>query len=117
MSTSTQIKYTQPFTPTPTESPKTQALINTLSLQPHPEGGYYVQTDKSYNHIIPNPFLTSAPRDPFAENPNSNPDSAATVTGTSGEDNDNDNDATRTAITYYLKRMGKSKERRWWKGV
>ncbi|KAK6541484.1 hypothetical protein TWF694_007293 [Orbilia ellipsospora] len=87
----TQLKYTQPFTPTPTESPQTQAVINALSLSSHPEGGYYIQTDKSYNHVIPNPFLTSPPRDPFVDS------TTPTATATDG-------DATRTASTtiFYL---------------
>ncbi|KAF3938677.1 hypothetical protein ABW19_dt0206789 [Dactylella cylindrospora] len=86
-------QFTQPFPPTPTESPTTTRLITALSLLPHPEGGYFVQTDKSDNHIIPNPFLTSSPRDPFS----------STTTHTATPTNP-DQDATRTASTtiFYL---------------
>ena len=40
------------------ESPSLKSLISALSLQPHPEGGYYAETDRS-PFRIPNPFLHS----------------------------------------------------------
>lgn len=45
------------FTPTPSmaESPNVQALIDKLSLQEHPEGGYYIETDRDPLRV-PNPF-------------------------------------------------------------
>src|SRR4051812_29465334 len=59
------MKFIPIYPALPTETPSAQSLVKTLNLAAHPEGGYYVQTDKSYHHVIPNPFLTSPPRDPF----------------------------------------------------
>ncbi|KAI4249468.1 MAG: hypothetical protein LQ352_005632, partial [Teloschistes flavicans] len=39
------------------ESPSIQAIINQLSMMPHPEGGYFVETDRDTLRV-PNPFLT-----------------------------------------------------------
>ncbi|KAL8661617.1 MAG: hypothetical protein Q9202_005445 [Teloschistes flavicans] len=39
------------------ESPTIQAIINQLSMMPHPEGGYFVETDRDTLRV-PNPFLT-----------------------------------------------------------
>ncbi|KAF2825217.1 hypothetical protein CC86DRAFT_352519 [Ophiobolus disseminans] len=41
-----------------TESPSTQALISTLNLLEHPEGGYFSEIDRD-PLTIPNPFLTT----------------------------------------------------------
>jgi len=66
------------FTPVPAapESPVTQQVIQTLGMLVHPEGGYYVETDRDPLRIA-NPFRTS---------------------------DDDDDDATRAASTsiYYL---------------
>lgn len=40
------------------EPPSVQSLINSLSLQPHPEGGYYRETHRD-TYQVPNPFQTS----------------------------------------------------------
>lgn len=45
----------------PRESAKTQQIIESLHLQKHPEGGYFVETDRDPQRI-PNPFLTLPPR-------------------------------------------------------
>ena len=37
------------------ESSQTRALIAHLDLQPHIEGGYFVETDRD-THRVPNPF-------------------------------------------------------------
>ncbi|EWC45622.1 hypothetical protein DRE_05183 [Drechslerella stenobrocha 248] len=97
---STTPRFTQPFAASETESAAATRLIHTLALQAHPEGGYFVQTDKSFSHIIPNPFLTAPPRDPFA-------DTAATAAATDAEGAD----ATRTASTtiFYLLTRGSPK--------
>ncbi|KAF2239559.1 hypothetical protein EV356DRAFT_418127, partial [Viridothelium virens] len=42
--------------PSPSESPRLASLIQTLQLQPHIEGGYFVETDRD-SHRVPNPFL------------------------------------------------------------
>lgn len=53
---------TSPFAPTfaqtasTPETPQTTALIETLNLQPHPEGGYFAETDRDAQRV-PNPFL------------------------------------------------------------
>ena len=54
-----------PFLPSSKEpplegSPSLTSLISALSLQPHPEGGYYVETDRS-PFRVPNPFLHPFP--------------------------------------------------------
>ncbi|KAK6428756.1 hypothetical protein LTR95_015096, partial [Oleoguttula sp. CCFEE 5521] len=49
-----------PSSPPPPESPYIQSLISHLSLQPHPEGGYFVETDRDTLRI-PNPFNPSDP--------------------------------------------------------
>ncbi|OCL10346.1 hypothetical protein AOQ84DRAFT_387574 [Glonium stellatum] len=51
------------FTPSTSESPKTQAIIKTLNLQPHLEGGYFVETDRDFR-TVPNPFPDSAQDSP-----------------------------------------------------
>ncbi|PNS21909.1 hypothetical protein CAC42_507 [Sphaceloma murrayae] len=43
----------------PLEAPSLSSLITTLGLRPHIEGGYFVETDRSPQHI-PNPFLPSS---------------------------------------------------------
>ena len=45
------------FTPAPTatEPPRLAQLINKLHMQKHPEGGYFVETDRDAL-LIPNPF-------------------------------------------------------------
>ncbi|KAK5167022.1 uncharacterized protein LTR77_007751 [Saxophila tyrrhenica] len=56
------------FEPTNTsnsESPTSQSLITHLSLQPHPEGGYFAETDRDTLRI-PNPFA-SDPRSKLVE--------------------------------------------------
>ena len=63
--TSTIDSSIPPLTPTyPTnkpslanEPPKTHALITHLNLQPHIEGGYFVETDRDTRRV-PNPFST-----------------------------------------------------------
>ncbi|KAI7372441.1 hypothetical protein KC336_g20649, partial [Hortaea werneckii] len=40
---------------TRSESSTTQQLIQKLNLQPHPEGGYFVETDRDPLRI-PNPY-------------------------------------------------------------
>jgi hypothetical protein len=65
-STSTIDSSLSPLTPTyPTrkpslsnESPQSSALITHLNLQPHIEGGYFVETDRDTRRV-PNPFSTS----------------------------------------------------------
>ena len=42
----------------PNESAKAQQIIDTLHLQDHPEGGYFVETDRDPARVA-NPFLTS----------------------------------------------------------
>ena len=46
------------FNPTASHpnSAVSEAVIKTLKLEPHPEGGYYVQTDRDRSHV-PNPYL------------------------------------------------------------
>ena len=67
------------------ESPIIQSLIDTLNLQKHPEGGYYVEIDRDPLRV-PNPF---------------HPDSGAPRHQTSSTPSD---DSTRSASTtiYYL---------------
>ena len=53
-------KLSSPIVPTfrgesATEHPGSQSIIDTLKLQKHPEGGYYVETDRDQLRI-PNPF-------------------------------------------------------------
>lgn len=48
----------QPQTSSTAETPELQTLINTLQLQSHIEGGYFVETDRDVWRI-PNPFLAS----------------------------------------------------------
>ncbi|CAF9940096.1 MAG: hypothetical protein HETSPECPRED_002164 [Heterodermia speciosa] len=48
--------------PPASESPSTQHLITTLSLQPHPEGGFFIETDRDQLRV-PNPFPDHAPDD------------------------------------------------------
>lgn len=45
------------FTPNPdgTESPQIQEVITSLNLQPHIEGGYFVETDRAPD-TVPSPF-------------------------------------------------------------
>ena len=43
------------FTPSPSEPPAVQALVTQLSLAPHVEGGYFVETDSS-PITIPSPY-------------------------------------------------------------
>ncbi|KAL9087534.1 MAG: hypothetical protein Q9165_006645 [Trypethelium subeluteriae] len=49
---------TPSFQPSPStsESPRLTSLIETLHLQTHIEGGYFVETDRD-SHRVPNPFL------------------------------------------------------------
>src|SRR5436190_22647386 len=42
-----------------TESPEAQDIIDSLGLQSHVEGGYFVRTDKDKS-LVPNPFLGHA---------------------------------------------------------
>lgn len=71
-----------PFSTTTVETPSTHQLITKLRLQKHPEGGYYLETDRDPLHV-PNPFRSSSSDD---------------------KDNDDDRDSTRSASTtiYYL---------------
>ncbi|KAK0752334.1 RmlC-like cupin domain-containing protein [Schizothecium vesticola] len=55
----------QPFTPSfslltppPTPSPAIATLLATLNLQPHPEGGFFSETDRD-PLLIPSPFTPS----------------------------------------------------------
>ena len=56
-------KLTSPIQPTfvpksnGLESPSTKRLITKLGLQRHPEGGYFVETDRDAL-LVPNPFQT-----------------------------------------------------------
>ena len=53
------------------ESPQTRALITHLNLQPHIEGGYFVETDRDTLRV-PNPF--SKPHHPsYPSIPNRKP--------------------------------------------
>jgi len=38
------------------ETPQTRALISHLNMQPHIEGGYFVETDRDTRRV-PNPFI------------------------------------------------------------
>ncbi len=88
------------------ESPSIQSLILTLQLTPHPEGGYYNQTDRSPLRIA-NPYhYTNIERINKYSTANNN-----LTTDVKGEksnkneyNNDNDNDTTRFASTtiFYL---------------
>lgn len=49
-----------PPTAAPSESLKVQKVIDFLHLQPHTEGGYFVETDRD-SFRIPNPFLNDRP--------------------------------------------------------
>ncbi|KAJ5199987.1 Protein of unknown function DUF985 [Penicillium cf. griseofulvum] len=40
------------------EAPAIQSIINALNLQPHPEGGYFSETDRD-PHRVPNPYQQS----------------------------------------------------------
>lgn len=69
MPTSPQVRpqYPPPRDPSrtlPLEPPHLHNLITTLSLRPHIEGGYFVETDRSPLRI-PNPF--AGPSDPAAD--------------------------------------------------
>lgn len=46
------------FSPLPDqlETPQVQSVINKLKLLKHPEGGYFVETDRD-THRVPNPFI------------------------------------------------------------
>ncbi|TKA27348.1 hypothetical protein B0A50_04959 [Salinomyces thailandicus] len=60
MTTPTPLRPTfDPSDPTP-EIPSTRQLIQTLQLNPHPEGGYYAETDRSPQRV-PNPFAHQNP--------------------------------------------------------
>lgn len=48
-----------PVLPCQEESPYIRTLISKLHLLPHPEGGYYAETDRSLQRV-PNPFRESA---------------------------------------------------------
>ncbi|OQO03841.1 hypothetical protein B0A48_10482 [Cryoendolithus antarcticus] len=50
-----------PSSPPPPESPYIQSIISHLSLQPHPEGGYFVETDRDTLRV-PNSFHPSDPQ-------------------------------------------------------
>lgn len=47
----------------PTESASAQSLIRALSLQKHPEGGYFVETDRD-SRRVDNPFASSDSKHP-----------------------------------------------------
>ncbi|GAB7366764.1 hypothetical protein MBLNU230_g0718t1 [Neophaeotheca triangularis] len=49
----------KPNDPTTLETPAIQSLITSLSLTPHIEGGYFVETDRDPQRV-PNPFTTDA---------------------------------------------------------
>ena len=68
------------------ESPSTQAIVARLDLQKHPEGGYFVETDRDLQRV-PNPFRL----------PNHGTASQQSVNG-------EEDDTTRAASTtiYYL---------------
>ena len=60
-------KLSLPITPTftaklATEHPASQSIIDTLKLQKHPEGGYFVETDRDQLRV-PNPFPGHAAND------------------------------------------------------
>ncbi|KAK1831597.1 RmlC-like cupin domain-containing protein [Podospora conica] len=46
------------LTPPPPPSPAITTLLTTLNLQPHPEGGFFVETDRD-PLLIPSPFPTT----------------------------------------------------------
>jgi predicted cupin superfamily sugar epimerase len=52
------------------ESPQTRALITHLNLQPHIEGGYFVETDRDTLRV-PNPFSKQASQSLSLIHPNS----------------------------------------------
>jgi predicted cupin superfamily sugar epimerase len=53
--TPSKLQPTYPSGTHTTESPSTQSVISTLSLIPHPEGGYFSEIDRD-PLTIPNPF-------------------------------------------------------------
>ncbi|MCJ1432688.1 hypothetical protein MMC27_002045 [Xylographa pallens] len=67
------------FTPKPNspESPTIQAIIETLRLQKHLEGGYFVETDRDQLRV-PNPFQT--PPNPFPNGEADDPTRSASTT-------------------------------------
>ncbi|KAL1967904.1 hypothetical protein VTN77DRAFT_2321 [Rasamsonia byssochlamydoides] len=81
------------------EPPAVQQTIDLLHLQPHIEGGYYVETDRDPLNI-PNPFLSSNNKDPGTsyEVP------AANVTSTTrlAAGQDHSTRSASTTIYYYL---------------
>ncbi|KXG47430.1 Protein of unknown function DUF985 [Penicillium griseofulvum] len=58
------ISQIKPAFPTPAnpsqeaEAPAIKTTINALNLQPHPEGGYFVETDRD-PHRVPNPYQSA----------------------------------------------------------
>ncbi|KAJ5558503.1 hypothetical protein N7535_008717 [Penicillium sp. DV-2018c] len=59
---------------TPQETPEIQKTITALSLLPHPEGGYYAETDRDPRRV-PNPFASSP-------DPNTDPDQTRSASTT-----------------------------------
>lgn len=88
------------------ECPSIQSLISTLQLTPHPEGGYYNQTDRSPLRIA-NPYhytdVENINKNSTANN-NLTTDIQSEKSKKNERNNDNDNDTTRTASTtiFYL---------------
>lgn len=68
------------YTGAQSESDRVKSTLSTLNLQPHPEGGYFVETDRDFNEV-PNPYLNK-----------------------SGQNSDKDNKtrAASTSIYYFL---------------
>jgi len=62
---------------TASESKSLQAVIEKLELQPHVEGGYFVETDRD-THRVPNPFVPQA-QQVSSKSPEDNTRSASTT--------------------------------------
>ncbi|KAL4937422.1 RmlC-like cupin domain-containing protein [Aspergillus oleicola] len=105
------IKPTYPPTPIPRanashESPSIQSLISSLNLIPHPEGGYFVETDRNPLRIA-NPYHDGKITSINNEDPETfsrTSDLKANAPNTSKNNSAEDNDTTRSASTsiYYL---------------
>lgn len=89
-----------------TETNRIQHLIAKLGLEPHPEGGYFVETDRDLLQV-PNPFLMQDQEIPTLPSPPSTPSQQQQQT----KENPNDGNSTRSASTsiYYLLTPGNPK--------
>lgn len=62
------IRPSTAFNPESTESEKIQRLLAKLDLNPHPEGGYFVETDRD-PFTVPNPFWSQDQKEPNEKDP------------------------------------------------